>query len=511
MKKYIFIALLAVLAIACSEDKGNYDYKIIDKITLERFYSAEGLSGDDPNPNMLTTEFDTVYNFRDGNNVYLKPLIKIKDKDNNIVVVDENNINQYGSCAWVLNYDTISTDFILNQKVKLNVTHKKAMQFIFESHKGDRLSYGFDIKISLIYGNGYYMLSKDEENNAYFSFRSTAYPEASLIMTDEYQGIQLGKNPVAIGFVRTGFFSGKTYMITQYSEVPYWGINPDDMTYSQKITSESYADNVPREFDPSAYASRSVNEFFISNGQLVTSKSGLIFRPTYKLDFDLDSWIGINYNFSLRDKGTVTCYDKDNCRFVKLYKTVANAETGTAPETQTFNNVALPTGMESIDMSGQTIVASDILTFPDTKNKENMYVVTKDESNLHFYVLKFDADKGFPFVPEIAKIGELPYSGTVSACFSNSAHSWYISMNNKIYTCGVDGDISMVEYYTIPEKYGEIVKIKNANKALIIMTYNDQLNNENKGGLILYSIEDSVIKEEYENVMKYPVDLHKID
>lgn len=514
MRSIIYI-LLAVVLFACAEDQGNYTYKKLRSIRLKNILVNAEQADDYENEELAYYYGDPIYKVLQNTNMYMRPVIEIVESNGDTTVLNADNAADYVETYWIVDGDTISSDFILNERV-VERGEKIASRLLIKDKKtGVLQSKLFYTTVTGVFGTGLFILSKDidDNNKTYLSYKSTVFTDVDMITMTELDDISLGSDPVAIDYRE--FDYSTINLVCENAPYQYISFYANGLQVAKTTGENGFIDGVQRPFNPTYWIPYRDNEHFISNGKLLKARSAVFYPIVDNNDYYLDSWVGLPRG-KFMSKGVVTCYDKLSGKFIQFYKTLPDPLNNVVGNANVYSNTEIVSSGD-INTEGLKFVATGGAVVSGSDNSiVEIHLVMKDASNLRFFTLTYtngDDPDAFPYVPTLTEHTSLPIEGEVSAVFNRNTLNWYVSFDNNIYECNTKGTINKNLYFTLPEESGYVTKLdfSRGGSKLYAGTYNPAATGEFKGGLYTINFEDKELREEYTfpNSVKYPVDIVK--
>lgn len=472
MKNTIWITLLFSLALAfsCSEEKGNYDYKVLNSIEIEGFKPSNENGG--------------IYLVVQGTRLLIEPELKqALEKDDDL------------SYLWLINKDTVARTRNLDMIMDLTFGSKECCYIVIDNKTQIRYYHLFNMTVTSPYSNGYYLLAEQDDKSAVISYLSTAEENPEVINTRKIGDIELGSSPAyancSYGYSSaTGAYQWTMSFITREGDYRMIQTNTVNFMPTASLNDESFLAGNPDhyQFNPTyLHTTLAGSNFFIANGKLVALVKGVLYRPA-KGNYDLAPWIGS----IAMSSPLLTAFDRQQHKFIHLRQMANNPAAGTVGDANTCDEVVAIQGTDI--MTGQEeIIGGGMLG-------RSMIVkaITRDASNLYFYTVDY-ADYKNPKLTRDATIAASGINENTRVLLIDN--TWYILIGNTIYKTPVLLP-ALTPVKTIPAEMGEIqtfVPCKEDSQ-FIIATYDANAKDQAlKGSIYFLNAETGEIQPE-----KYP-------
>lgn len=471
MNKYMLCSLFSAAVIFltnCSEDKGNYDYDAIDDVTI--------------------TLPASYYNVVSGGRLKITPVLThlLEEKKGEL------------SYLWEVDGTAISTDLNLDVLLPaMSYGSKVCALTVTDNTTGMKFIKTFSLEVVGEISVGYYFLTEDDSQNTIMSYLPIATeenPDPEIIQTKACGGALFSASPISI----TGIFGASniagsgiwSIIILSKGEGNRCVVTEGKTFLPTTIVSETnFVDqNMGYTFNPESCINSMQGElYFISNGQFILYKRGLLYRPAkheadYYWSYPMASCMGYSFFY---------VYDTLSHRYYAIKPLVTNPELGIVGDSNAYDDV-VEIG-DSPDLSGHTIIGAFSLL-----RKANL-LCTATTEGLHLHTFSNVGTTSFQYEGETM----LPVSGagadTKAVVVKNL--DWYFFVGNRIYTSPIDMP-KLADYATIPDEYGRVTSVSVSGKQsrLVVTTYNEKSNSELKGSILFINIETKEIKA-YKNVI----------
>ena len=268
-------AMLLLLAAACSEDKGNYNYLPVNTIVED---SIEGT--------YTVVQFDTLT---------IKPYLRFSREESEDL-----------SFEWSIEGQVISTDPVCHARIMMEPNDEKdvnnrwydALLCITDNTTGLKYYKSFRVTVNTAYSVALYMLSEGTDGQARLSFQRRDIPDAPIVH-DVFEAAnprlgKLGKKPRQ---VYTGSIMSKTFVvICEEGDKKMAVLNRTNLKLDKNYNEEVVMGGYSGTFTP--------YEIKVLMGGMVVAKEGLLgynymnsaalYRPIVG-DYDFAHWVDCNY------------------------------------------------------------------------------------------------------------------------------------------------------------------------------------------------------------------------
>ena len=465
MKRYISLFVLAAttLFLSCAEDKGNYDYKSINELTIK------GIPED-------TT-------------VMHAEVLKIQPVLDRLLEDTEEGLEY----SWTMAGKEIATTRDLNYEVPFDWDVKKydCMYTVTDTRNGMKYFQKFNLSVVAAFSWGYYFLCEEADGTSVLSYFSTKEGTEECLHTMQVGSYALGKRPKAM-FDQFGYIDAlKDYYYTMYivneeSENQVIITNNSSFMPSGLITNESLMDE-GEAFEPeygltTLMTARDGKIYFISNGKFYTYASGLLYRPAKHEKEYYWSHPACSYNYFY-------AFDELSKKFYVLKNQINDPAAGLVQDPYALDRVVEIENQPSFE--GHEIIVQSV-------NREHtMYAATASGGQLNLmtftYVNSRQATEEQPALNEYGCLSEnhvFPLTGVDSHTKGTmTQNDWYFVVGNKIYTSPVL-KAQLSEFSTLPEGIGEVVAVATSSKGthLIVATYDENSTEKYKGSFALVNV-----------------------
>ena len=445
MRIYIYIIFLGSFLFSCSNDKGNYDYSSLNKVTVE--------------------DIETSYSFVLGKLMDIDPTVTQSGKPSEL------------DYLWEIDGFEVSTEKHLYMNVPEHLTAgKKTARFtVFDKSTGLYEYITFSITLTAPFNRGYYFLTENEVEDAILSFYPSSNVEEGEYKGEVFEhtrsidGYLIGKKPLNI----SGYFESISalndygwimYVLTSESEYPCIVTNCLNFTAMSLVNEDSYMDQEKGyDFAPTEQGFTMRSEtFFITSGKIANYSSNSIYRPSEHGK----EYFWSNLITDGRGVNSLTAFDKLTSKFYTIVP---------GDDPYAFDNVLEINNSPSL--VGKLIVGTHAV-----RGTIDKYVLAIDEVGLNFLHFQTASTEG-DFIGNDVVPTTLFDENSQAALIADN--DWFISSNNVIYTAPVLQP-SLSVYATIPEDCGVITAIgpSTRNATIIVAAYNEHSSSEYKGSVI---------------------------
>ena len=399
---YIIISLFFVMGMfACTNDKGNYDYLELNKITLSGLIDKYSV---DQYDTLKIDDLELNFSVEENADLAFEWVIKTRNKDIMRVVSTERNCNGYiteapgGYDAW------------------LCVTDRTNDLKYYQD---------FTVEVETPYVNGLYVLSEAIDGTAVLSMQRRDKPDAPL-MFDIFEinnpGLgKLGKKPVQICYDEMSNWC--VNVVCREGERKLLRIDPQDLKLQQYWDESSIGEGYTGTFVPEYFCNDMGSGMVLSEGRLFLfnySGNSTLYYPVEGYDF---SWVGTN---PTAVNEYYYAYDEISQTFKKLEK---------KNNPLLFSQVST---LEELNTTGQTYLAAGTVNF-DSYDKIQYPVLYDPATGMeHYYEIHIGGDYDyetweyityFNYSEKMVRPATLDKDGV---CLLSDASYWYASKGNKV-------------------------------------------------------------------------------
>lgn len=496
LMKFCIAYCFAVLFLfaSCAKDKGNYDYKEVNKLSI----------ADDQGNDLTNRSYSINYN----EDLIIKT--KVSGSTANFSMKDV-------AFTWIIDGDTVSKMDNLDVKGSDIGNGKKFGKLVVTDLITDALySYNFTVNVVASISKGSFILTEDDSHQAYLSMRSVGtngvYYEFS-----EFNGNKLGTYPLTL-------------------ELGSRATSPVDRTYYSLLTATKDGDNpititdiatlTPTAFYPKSTAmvsgepftptavfispqnsSRMVLEgYVVINGKVMAFSNGLVGYDVYSTD-------EFNYNVgekSMMSPSVITegyflgVFDEANSR-IRVFSN------GLSSDLYKFNQ-SLDEVINPNATVGHTFLSASDMLIGDEEWRWQF--ITKKSNDVYMHNIIMDLSTYEP--ASFSTVGPKSIANLDKAVqfrFHQGLNYWYFALGRTIYRFSYLG-LDIQSYLTLPDDGSGDIVSWNFNEAqgaeytkIGIATYNPVATGENKGSYYFYDIETKKLDYSELNSIKKAVDI----
>lgn len=461
-------AMLLLLAAACSEDKGNYNYLPVNTIVED---SIEGT--------YTVVQFDTLT---------IKPYLRFSREESEDL-----------SFEWSIEGQVISTDPVCHARIMMEPNDEKdvnnrwydALLCITDNTTGLNYYKSFRVTVNTAYSVALYMLSEGTDGQARLSFQRRDIPDAPIVH-DVFEAAnprlgKLGKKPRQ---VYTGSIMSKTFVvICEEGDKKMAVLNRTNLKLDKNYNEEVVMGGYSGTFTP--------YEIKVLMGGMVVAKEGLLgynymnsaalYRPIVG-DYDFAHWVDCNYTM---DAYLWISYDNKSEQFMRLEVSqgVAYDKVSPIPTPEDFSTKGqkfLVGGHSGYDCSRPVLY-----NFAEKKAYFYKILMTADEWDMTTMqpIWEFSYSK-------IMERGNLLNEKSVTVFGENSLY-WFIANGNKIVRLHGDGGEAK-EVYTAPQGEVTTMMLDAKEERLFVVAYDGSKS-------YIYSV--GVLNEDWGKLKELPLEM----
>lgn len=399
MKRILYMIVGLIFIFGCSDDKGNYDYRPLNKITLS------GLKED-----YSVDQFDTL---------------RIDDLQVDFALEENTEL----AFEWVIrrrNADlnkarVVSTERNCRGYIKEEAGMYDAHLCITDRTNNLKYYHEFTLHINTVWANGLFVLSEAADGTAVLSVQRRDKVNSPLKydvfgLNNPDLG-QLGRKPVQIC---TGGFAGEVAVLCREGERKVLKINEEDLKllrYWDETTVEGYTGTLTPEY----FSNEDMQGMVLSEGKLFLfnyAENNTLYRPVEGYRF---SWVGtspgLNDNYYAYDEESQTLKHLESGKIALQYDKIAT--------------------LDSLNTAGQTFRAAGIMRLDNYEWAQCPVLYDPMTGKEHYYKIhiggeyddKWNYIKFFNYSEEMARPA-LMDDGSV--CLLSKASYWYASKGDKV-------------------------------------------------------------------------------
>lgn len=465
MKRYINLCILAAITLflSCAEDKGNYDYRSINELTIK------GIPED-------TTAMHAE-------------VLKIQPVLERLLENTEEGLEY----SWTMAGEEIATTRDLNYEISLTWDVKKydCMYTVTDTKNGMKYFQKFNLNVVASFSWGYYFLCEEADGTSVLSYFSSKEGTKECLHTKQIGSYSLGKRPRAI----LDFFGNidalddyyyTMYIINGESDNQVIITNNGSFTPSGLITNESLIDG-GEPFEPeygltTLMTGNDGKIYFISNGKFYTYASGLLYRPAKHDKEYYWSHPASAYSYFY-------AFDDLSKKFYILKNQINDPAAGLVQDPYALDRVVEIENQPSFE--GHKIIVQSV------DRAHTMYAATVNNGQINLMTFTYiDSQKETEEQPALNEYGCLSESKTFPLAGADShtigavtENDWYFVVGNKIYTSPVKLPV-LTEFTNLPDDIGTPMSVAFSSKGthLIVATYDENSKEEYKGSFALVNL-----------------------
>lgn len=399
MKRILYMIVGLIFIFGCSDDKGNYDYRTLNKITLsglEKDYSVD--------------QFDTL---------------RIDDLKLDFALEENTDL----AFEWVIrrvNSDlntsrVISTDHNCRGYIEEEAGMYNAYLCITDRTNNLKYYHEFLLHVNTVWANGLFILSEAADGTAVLSVQRRDKLNSPLkydVFELNNPGLgQLGRKPVQIC---SGIMTGDITILCQEGERKLLKINDEDLKllkYWDETTVEGYTGT----FVPEYFSNEQMNGMVLSEGKLFLfnyADNNTLYRPIEGYRF---SWVGTTPSLN----SNYYAYDEDSQTFKHLESGKIQVQ---------YDKM---TTLDTLKTAGQTFRAAGIMKLEDFEWAQCPVLYDPATGMEHYYEIhiggeyddKWNYIKFFNYSEKMARPALMEEGG---ACLLSKANYWYASKGDKV-------------------------------------------------------------------------------
>lgn len=438
--KILNIFWILLLLAACSKDNGNYDYRIVNTVTI-----------DSVRDEYIVVQYDTLT---------IEPYLTFTEQDISDLTFE-----------WSINGEVVSTDRVCHAEIRtepndaagIETSWYSGLLTITDNTTDLKYYKTFNLRVNTAYSNALYFLSEDVDQQAHLSFQRRDIPDAPIVH-DVYETANpflgtLGKKPRQ---VYTGSMMGSTFIILcEEGDKPMVVLDESSLQELYNYNIGAVKGSYSGTFTP--------YNIKIYMCGMVAAKEGLfgynymnsnaLYRPILG-DYDFAHWVDCNYTMAAY---LWIAYDNKSEQFMRL-----EISSGVAYDKVT----PIPTPGE-FSTAGQKFLAGGHSGYETSRPV--LYNAAEDKA--YFYRISMEANNWDEMMNPIwtinyTKIMEkqgLMDENSVSIFGENSLY-WFIANGNKIVRLHGDGG-NPVDLFTVPEGEVMTMMLDDDEERLFVVSY----------------------------------------
>ncbi len=482
---YTVFAAIGVFAVACSADKGNYDYTTLNEVTID---SING-----------------TYTLEAGAQFYIEPDIKS---------LDETTADL--SYSWTIEGEEVSQERVLDITLPpLSFqTHLCALT-VTDNVSGMQYRQTFNLSIVNPFNYGYFFLTEREDNSTEVAYIQAVPEEDGGPTMDDVKYVTscgdyiFGNNPSQVlgNFFYNSGAGGYQWNLTFLTEEgDNQVIMTDNLSFlpSTLISDANFIDQESGYvFKPEATVIDQMNnQYFISNGQFVRYVSGKLYRPA-RHDKE---YYWSNPAFGAR--GDIFCwvYDEISHKYYSIAAyTADDPAAGIYADEYAYDKVLEPANNQEIE--GKIIYASDALN--GLVHTGTVYSAANDGIHVYSFTKTWRQDD-----PALISVDVLPLnnmSETTAFALGSvgiSNRQWFFGTGTDIYYSPTTAP-NLQPWLSLPIDLGlgeiEYLGLSALGTRMIVVLYDENSTAERKGSVLFIDFATKEITHTFPHIMHHCV------
>ena len=488
---YMIFFWMGAGIIACSEDKGNYDYTSLNEVTID--------------------SIATSYMREAGSNLYINP---------HISSLDEATADL--SYSWTIEGEEVSQEKVLDIALPpLGYQNHLCALTVTDNSSGMQYQQTFNLNIVNPFNFGYYFLTMREDNSTEMAYIQAFINETGEAVEEEGPTLDDVKYATGIGDYAFGNTPSQIYGSCGYTS-DYLNIQWN-MTFltqegdNQVITTDNVSFlpisliNTSSFIEPGYVFKPEVTvidqrqyQYFISNGQYIRSISGRLYRPALHTE---------DYYWSHPACGSsgaqfAWVYDELSHKYyvIKPYAS-DDIEAGIIADSYAFDEVVEPENNPIIE--GTVLYVSD--SYVPALGGHDAYVYSAAGNVIHIY--NFNKtwnvdDPSFKQETELTVDGmnAIPAFALGTTGLANG--QWFLGVGNNIYYAAT-GTNRLNTWLSLPEdlNLGDIEYIGFSALAyrMVVVLYDENSTAERKGSVIFIDFATKEITHTFPHILHHCV------
>lgn len=400
MKRILYMIVGLIFIFGCSDDKGNYDYRTLNKITLS------GLKED-----YSVDQFDTL---------------RIDDLQLDFALEENTEM----AFEWVIRRRNaalnttrvISTDRNCRGYIEEEADMYDAHLCVTDRTNNLKYYHEFTLHVNTVWANGLFVLSEAADGTAVFSVQRRDKLNSPLkydVFELNNPGLgQLGRKPVQIC---SADYSGEIAVLCLEGERKLLKIKDDDLKllqYWDETTVEGYTGT----FMPEYFSNEQMQGMVLSEGKLFLfnyAENKTLYRPIEGYRF---SWVGTSPGLP----DNYYAYDEESQTFKHLHS----------------EKIALVydkiTSLDTLKTAGQTFRAAGIMKLDDYEWAQCPVLYDPATGMEHYYEIHIGGEYDYEtweyikFFNYSKKMARPALMDDGSVCLLSKTNYWYASKGDKV-------------------------------------------------------------------------------
>lgn len=469
-----------LLAGACSEDKGNYDYTSINEVTIEAIADQ-------------TLEA--------GSQLQITPVI---------AMLDENNANL--SYLWTIDDEEVSTERELDITLPpLSYGGHLCALTVRDNDNGMQYRQTFDIVIVNPFNWGYYFLTRKDDGSTEMAYLPAREADDTtvdeVLYATEVGEYKFGNEPKQIygSFGYTADYSATRWQftfVTQEGEYPVIVTDNSTFTPSSLVTSENFiVQDQGYVFAPDATVisqQASVGQFFTSNGQFIRYANGKLYRPARHLK----DYYWTHPAMGASGAKFAWVFDELTKRYYIIQPYAANnEELGIIADSYAYDEVVEP--LDNVDIVGNVLYAAD--KYSGTGHSFKVYTAASDGIHVYTFVKDWGVDNAHFSEDDVLPLANASENTAIAVGASGLSNGmFYVSSGNEIYSSPTTLP-ALSPFCTIPSELGtiEYLGLSALGNRLVAVLYDENSPEERKGSVVYISVATKSITHTFPHILHH--------
>lgn len=460
MKEIIYVSLVLLLLGSCAEDKGNYDYKKVNVISIE------GIE-----PSYTVDSYDTLT---------IEPSLTF-------ALLEERDV----SYEWMINNKVVATSLNLHVPVEEKLGTYQGQLCVTDNQTNLKYYSSFGVQVKTSFTQAFFVLSEKENGEATISYQrqdKKGSPFVHHIYENANEGFgSLGTRPKQIKY-KSNLQATKFFMILcEGGDKKMVMLNYSDMTMASFINETGVSGSEGAAFNPT-FVDLYLSGAVISNGKIHCfnySNSKTMYRAGIG-DYDLVDWVGANRN--LHSKCWVS-FDKLSRKFVLL---------SVGDDPFAFDKFEyIDSG--DISFANQEFIAGGYSATNQNESMKEFVMWDRANDKCYFYSLEITYKQGEQAgvtIVETPIVKNAEYEGLLtdnSVCMmAPKLMYWYISSGGILWRIHKEGGTPEKIFESL---HGDITSMMVNGKdetKIFVATYDPQSQNEHKGTITVLSTDKKI-------------------
>ncbi|MDE7073485.1 MAG: hypothetical protein K2O69_00295 [Odoribacter sp.] len=485
---YSLLAACLLLAGACAEDKGNYDYTPINEVIIDSIPSVRYCEA--------------------GGRLYIKPDIK-----------SLNEATADLSYSWSVENKEISTNKILDIALP-PLDYKRHLAALTVTDNVTKMQYRetFYLEVTSPFNWGYYFLTRKDDGATEIAYIQ-ATPDVEPTMEDVKHvtgcgDYGFGNEPLQLVNAFGSFQSLGSYywtIIVLTKEGDYKAIVTNNNTFlaTALITEESFSDPVYRFKPERGVFNRPGDLFFVSEGKLVKfikndARAGFLYRPA---------------NHDKEYYWSNPCFSGNGLAFCWAYDELTHKYYALEPYTSSNSNPAAGIYADAnaydkvVEIENNVEIKGKHINAFSGYGSTTFYAYTFDADGIHAY--DFNAAGSNPRVYSFTGETIIPLAGLnekamiATSSIGLAANHWYINNGNVIHYSPIISPQLNV-WKELPSDLGlgtiEFIGFSARGSRMVVVLYDENSPEERKGSVVFIDVATKEITHTFPHILHHCVD-----